>query len=520
MHRPRLDRAVIVGAAGIALALLLAFAAGRWSTAARLGAPDASAGTTQAAATLWTCSMHPQFQLPKPGQCPICLMDLIPLTVDGDDEVGPRVLSVSEHAAALMEIETTAVVRREVAATVSLVGHVDYDETRLVNITAWVAGRLDQLFVDYTGLSVEPGDPMVSLYSPDLLGAQEELLQALKAARQLGAGEGSSLHAVSLATVEAVREKLRLWGLTAEQVAAVEQQGHANDHVTITAPVGGVVIEKHAKEGMVVQTGARLYTIANLAELWVTLDAYESDLAWLRVGQPVSFTTEAHPGETFAADIAFIHPMLDPATRTVKVRLNLPNPEGRLKPGMFVRATAAATLTAEGRVLERDTPADDAELPLVIPATAPLLTGKRAVVYVRVPDMEKPTFEGREIVLGPRAGDHYLVRGGLEAGELVVTKGAFKLDAELQILGRPSMMSPPPEAPVAAPAASAAPQPQTLCPVMGGAINPEVYTDYEGMRIYFCCGGCDSTFLADPKKYLDAMRAQGVEPERLEKHAH
>ena len=512
MQRPKLNRATTYGVVGVLLAILLAFAAGRQSG----GQNPAGEVVETAAATRWTCSMHPQFQLPKPGKCPICFMPLIPLSTGSDDAGGPRVLTVSEHAAALMEIETTEVVRREITAAVSMVGKIDYDETRVVNITAWVPGRLDRLFVDYTGVAVEPGDPMVSLYSPDLLGAQEELLQALESTRQLGAGSGSSLHAASLATVEAVREKLRLWGLTAKQVATIELQGKPSDHITITAPVGGVVIQKHVKEGMVVQTGSRIYTIANLAELWVTLDAYESDLAWLRVGQPVTFTTESHPGETFTADIAFIHPMLSEATRTVKVRLNIPNPDGHLKPGMLVRASAQASLTTDGRAREHATPADEASLPLVIPATAALLTGTRAVVYVTLPDSKKPTFEGREIVLGPRAGDHYLVRSGLEAGERVVTRGAFKLDAELQIMGKPSMMSPAPE-----PSAStASPQPQTLCPIMGGAINPDVFTDYKGMRIYFCCGGCDGTFLADPEKYLDAMRAKGVEPERLDKHDH
>jgi YHS domain-containing protein len=149
------------------------------------------------------------------------------------------------------------------------------------------------------------------------------------------------------------------------------------------------------------------------------------------------------------------------------------------------------------------TAADDTNAPLVIPATAPLITGKRAVVYVRVPGTDRPTFEGREVALGPRAGNHYTVKSGLKEGELVVVKGSFKIDSALQIEAKPSMMSP----------VAAGPKPQTLCPVMGGKINREVFIDYKGKRIYFCCPGCDREFKKDPEKYLKQMRDKGVEPE-------
>jgi Cu(I)/Ag(I) efflux system membrane fusion protein len=231
---------------------------------------------------------------------------------------------------------------------------------------------------------------------------------------------------------------------------------------------------------MYVNTGTRIYTIVDLSQVWVNLDAYESDLSWLRYGQHVEFTTEAYPGETFAGTISFIHPVLDEATRTVKLRVNVANRDGRLKPGMFVRAIVKSKVATDGRVMDpslagkwicpmhpevvKDSPGtcdvcgmplvraeslgfvgpqpgtDDK--PLVIPASAALLTGKRAIVYVEAPGDGKPTFEGREVVLGPRAGDLYLVRRGLAEGERVVTRGSFKLDAELQIQAKPSMMTP------------------------------------------------------------------------------
>ncbi|MDD4341178.1 MAG: efflux RND transporter periplasmic adaptor subunit, partial [Kiritimatiellae bacterium] len=183
-------------------------------------------------------------------------------------------------------------------------------------------------------------------------------------------------------------------------------------------------------EGQYVEAGMRLFTVADLSRVWVQLDAYESDLRWLRIAQTVELQTEAYPGDTFTGPIAFISPVLDPMTRTVKVRVEVANTDERLKPGMFVHAVVQAAATENG-----------SQMPLVIPASAPLVTGKRAVVYVAVPDKEQ-TYEGREVELGPRAGDFYLVRAGLQEGEHVVTRGAFKLDAELQIRAKPSMMTP------------------------------------------------------------------------------
>ncbi|MFH1571117.1 MAG: efflux RND transporter periplasmic adaptor subunit, partial [Gemmatimonadota bacterium] len=428
---------------------------------------------------VWTCSMHPQIRLPGPGKCPICFMDLIPVAAPSTQgSAGPRELALSPQAVALMGIETAPVVRRFAEARVRLVGMVGYDESRLSYITAWVPGRLDRLFVDYTGVTVKQGDHLVSLYSPDLVSAQEELLQAAAAAARMAASQVPSVREASEATVVAAREKLRLWGMAPEQIAEVERRGTAADHVTIEAPVGGVVVHKDARQGMYVETGTPIYTIADLTRVWVELEAYESDLPWVRYGHDVEFTVEAFPGEVFHGTVAFIQPVLDEGSRTVKVRVNVPNDELRLKPGMFVSAEVKARVAAGGRVMSRelagkwispmhpeivrDHPGkcdvcgmplvraedlgyvDDgpANAPLVVPATAPLSTGTRAVVYVEVQGRDAPTYAGREVVLGPRAGDCYLVSQGLSEGERVVTRGAFKLDAEMQIQARPSMMSP------------------------------------------------------------------------------
>jgi Cu(I)/Ag(I) efflux system membrane fusion protein len=404
-------------------------------------------------------------------------MDLIPVHKEAGEELGPRELKLSETARKLADIRTSPVERKFVTAEVNMVGRVEYDETRLKHITAWVGGRLDKLYVDYTGVTVKKGDHMVWLYSPEILAAQEELLQSVKAVRELVRSGSESVKRTALQTVTAAREKLRLWGLTPGQINGIEKHGTPEDHMTIYAPIGGIVVHKHVVEGMYVKTGARIYGIADLSQVWVKLDAYESDLEWVKYGQEVEFSTEAYPGEVFKGRIAFVDPILDPKTRTVKLRVNVPNESGRLKPGMFVRATVRSQVASGGRVVDPDlagkwigpmhpeivkdgpgkcdicgmplkpaeelgyVPAEKAETPLVVPVTAPLRTGRRAVVYVADPEREG-VFEGRLVVLGPRAGDHYIVKDGLREGEYVVTNGNFKIDSALQILAKPSMMSP------------------------------------------------------------------------------
>jgi Cu(I)/Ag(I) efflux system membrane fusion protein len=396
-------------------------------------------GQEQTQSQTWTCSMHPQIKLPKPGKCPICFMDLIPLEDGGDDE-GERQLSMSPASKKLAEIETSPVMRKSVHTEVRMVGKVDFDETRVKVITSRFAGRLDKLYVDYTGVSLKKGAPLASIYSPELYAAQEEFLQAYRAAGSSSAPQASVIDRTAQATVEAARERLSQWGLTREQIKEIETSSKPDDHLTIFAPIAGVAIHKFAVEGMYVTTGTRLYTIADLSRVWVMLDAYESDLAWLRLGQQVDFTAEAFPGETFQGKIGFIDPVLNPSTRTVKVRLNVNNKNGKLKPDMFVTGIVKAGISSLGKVTQGA--AKGKKPPLVIPTTAAMITGKRSVVYIDKGDKDKPVFEGREVVLGPRAGNYYIVKSGLEEGEKVVTRGTFKIDAEMQIQAKPSMMSP------------------------------------------------------------------------------
>jgi Cu(I)/Ag(I) efflux system membrane fusion protein len=545
--------AILLIAAGFLIGYVVSLA-GQHAGASDALVPPATAQGAQR----WYCSMHPQIIRDRPGLCPICEMELIPMPESTAADTAPRELVVSEAAARLMDIQTTPVERRFVANEVRMVGKIQYDETRVKYITAWVPGRLDRLYVDFTGTTVRKGDHLVYLYSPELISAQAELLQAAKASKNAEGTTASYLAEATASTLQAAREKLRLLGLTATQIEDVEKSGQPVTHLTIYSPIGGIVIQKEAYEGMYVGTGTRIYTVADLSQLWVKLDAYESDLPWIRYGQEVQFTTEAYPGRVFTGRISFIDPVLDPMTRTVKVRVDVPNPDGRLRPEMFVRGIVRSQIAETGKVMDPDLAgkwicpmhpsvvksepgtcdicgmdlvtteslgyvASEAPEtpPLVIPETAPLITGKRAVVYVKKTDTAAPTFEGREIVLGSRAGAYYVVESGLREGELVVTRGNFKLDAALQIQAKPSMMNPQGGAapaghqhggPAPAPRAAGVTQtgagletPQTTCPVMGGAIDPAVFVEYDGMRVYFCCKGCDQKFREDPEKYLTKL---------------
>lgn len=453
----------------IFVAIFLAFLIGRLSvpdvdTGSRATTADKAEGAETATPTVYTCSMHPQIKQPDPGDCPICGMDLIPLQRQTDESDSERRYSMTESAVALAEIRTTAVRRQFPNAEIRLVGNLDYDQTRVRSLTARFPARIDRLYVNYTGIPVKKGEHLALVFSPELLVAQNELLTAWQSE------PGGPFY-------RAARQKLLLWDLLPDQIDALQDEGKASERFELRAPMGGTVVERNIKEGDYVQTGDPLVTIADLSQLWLMLKAWESDLQWLRYGQSVSFTVETYPGEQFTGTIAFLEPMFDRTTRTVSVRVNVPNEDRRLKPGMFARGIVKAQLTNSHDILApdlagkwispmhpeivKDAPGDcdicgmplvpaeelgytdeaNGKMPVVVPASAVLRTGTRAVVYVKLPDREMPTFEGREITLGPRAGDVFVVADGLSEGEEVVTRGAFKIDSSLQIQARPSMMS-------------------------------------------------------------------------------
>lgn len=371
----------------------------------------------QAEETIWTCSMHPQIRMDKPGKCPLCAMDLIPLTTSGGgDAVDPDAIQMSPEAIALANVQTTIVSRQSPAKDIQLYGTIQVDERMSQSQTSHVNGRIEKLFVNFTGESIRQGQTIATVYSPDLLNAQQELLEAVK------------MKSMQPLLLDAAREKLRLWKLTDEQIAAIEKSGTANPLVEIKSNSSGVVITKNVNQGDYISPGSVLLSVANLSQVWAMFDAYEVDLPFLRVGDNIEFILQAVPGKTFTGKISFIDPLLDKDTRTSKVRVVTSNPGMQLKPEMFATAKVSALLRQHNNQI-------------VIPNSAVLWTGKRSIVYVKQPNTETPAFMLREVDLGSSLGSAYVVLSGLNDGEEVVTNGTFSIDATAQLEGKRSMMN-------------------------------------------------------------------------------
>ncbi|MCF8363190.1 MAG: efflux RND transporter periplasmic adaptor subunit [Prolixibacteraceae bacterium] len=369
--------------------------------------------------TTWTCSMHPQIKQDEPGDCPICGMDLIPLSSmeSDDDGISPDEIMMSESAAKLAEIQTTKVERGAPENTLFLQGKVMADERNIAELTARFGGRIEKLFVNFTGQRVQKGEKLATIYSPEMITAQRELLEAIK------------LKESRPQLYRAARAKLKLWDLSNEQIDAIEQQGEPKNYFDVLSPMSGTVMNRHVALGDYIKVGNPLFKVVKLSNVWVLFDAYETDLPWIEIGDSVDINIKATPGNTHKATVSFVDPFIDPRTRTAKVRVELNNSNRELKPEMFATGKLRSNIAGKA---ER----------LLIPKTAVLWTGKRSVVYVKVPDRENPSFLYREIGLGPVAGKNYVVTDGLEEGEEIATNGVFKIDAAAQLEGKRSMMNP------------------------------------------------------------------------------
>ncbi len=412
----------------LVLGLLLGsrFGAGPATTSSFDGAHEHAAEA--APAQIWTCSMHPQIRMAEAGACPICGMDLIPAAAgDPGGADHPGRVSLSPRALALAHVKTEPVTRTEPRAELRLLGRVEHDESRLRTVTPWTGGRIDRLMVRVTGTRIAKNRVVAKLYSPEVYTATRELALAAAQAKKLGkSSRGAS--SLGASTLEAARTRLRLLGVSDKVIEKIERTGKAPKDVEIRSPFGGTVLERHVEEGQYVTPGTPMFSVADLSEVWVQIDAYESDLPHLQLGQEVELTVEAIPDELFTGTIGFIDPVIDTQSRTARVRVEVKNRDGQLRPGMFASAVIHAG-------------ADTPKSQLVVASTAPLFTGRRSVVYVERPDAERPTFELREVRLGPKAGPVYPVLAGLNEGERVVTRGAFLLDADLQLSGGRSMMT-------------------------------------------------------------------------------
>jgi Cu(I)/Ag(I) efflux system membrane fusion protein len=364
---------------------------------------------------MWTCSMHPQIMQPEPGDCPICGMDLIPAE-SGADGLNANEIKMTDNAMALANIQTSLVGKGQMGNnSLKLSGKIKAnEESNAVQVT-YFGGRIEKLYVNSTGERVGAGQRLATIYSPELVAAQQELLTA------------SSLKESQPELYKAVRNKLKLWKLSEKQINAIETAGKVQENFPVFATVSGTVTMKMVEEGDYLKQGQPLYKIANLNTVWAEFDAYENQIASLKEGQTIKVTTNAYRNEVFDAKVSFIDPLLNSATRTVVVRAVLQNKKDLFKPGMFVEGIIEGTQTSTENTVS-------------VPSTAVMWTGERSVVYVKT-NPNEAIFEMREVLLGNANGDSYTILEGLKNGDEVVTNGTFTVDAAAQLQGKKSMMN-------------------------------------------------------------------------------
>ncbi|MFU8813294.1 MAG: efflux RND transporter periplasmic adaptor subunit [Balneolaceae bacterium] len=369
---------------------------------------------------IYTCSMHPDVRQHEPGNCPICGMDLVMASSDDRDRSSNR-QSLNENefrmtpaAMQLARVQTEEVASVRPKKTVNLTGRIEVDEREVVNVSAHFPGRVTALNVNFTGTAIEQNQPMATVYSPELIAAQRELIEAVKRRQQ------------NPQLLEMARQKLRNWEIGEEQIRRIEESGQVVNELEIVSPVNGIVLERRVSDRDYVSPGTVLYQVASINRVWLLLDLYEEDLQWLNVGDEVRFRTRSHPSEEHTAQVEFVDPVIDAATRTVRVRATVENRPGRFKPGMIARAILDAEL---------------AEEVLVVPTSAVMWTGPRSVVFVEHASDGDHWFEAREVTPGPRTGTQTIITEGLAAGERVVTNGTFRVDSEAQLRDRLSMMN-------------------------------------------------------------------------------
>ena len=371
----------------------------------------------QAKETIWTCAMHPQIRMHESGKCPICGMELIPLE-SNDSAADPNALQMTENAMKLANIQTMIVGSKEANKEIKLNGKVQIDERKLYTQSTHIPGRIEKLNINFTGEKVTRGQTLAMVYSPELVTAQEELLQAY------------SLKNTQPELFDAAKQKLRNWKIGDNTINKIISSGKTIQQFPIIADVSGVITSKKVDLGDYVNRGMPMYEIADLSSLWVLFDVYESEIPWVKVGNNVSYTVQSLPGETFEGTIAFLDPLINPQTRVATARVEVKNIGNNLKPEMFVSGIVKNNLSKT------------ATKEIVIPKSAIMWTGERSIVYVKSNTSNKVNFTLRQVTLGPSLGDAYVIKEGILTGEEIVVNGTFTVDAASQLAGKPSMMSP------------------------------------------------------------------------------
>jgi Cu(I)/Ag(I) efflux system membrane fusion protein len=365
--------------------------------------------------SLWTCSMHPQIRKEEPGKCPICGMTLIPIENESD-EIDPNSISMSPTAMQIANVQTMIVSTGSTSKTIRLDGKVQEDERLLYTQSSHIPGRIEKLMVDFTGEYVSKGQVIALVYSPDLIVAQEELLEAQKYSN------------TRPQLFEAAKQKLKNWKLSNEQIDKMLLSKEAIEQFPILANVSGYVTKKLVNLGDYINLGQPLYEIADLSKVWVLFDVYEGEIAWLKKGDKVNYSVPSLPGEIFSGTLSYIDPIIDPKTRVAKARLEANNESLKLKPEMFV----------SGEILSKVNTMSNS---ISVPKTAVLWTGIRSVVYIKNENTSGVSFMMRQVTLGPELGEYYVIESGLHPGEEIAVNGAFSIDAAAQLAGKPSMMN-------------------------------------------------------------------------------
>jgi len=371
--------------------------------------------------TIWTCSMHPQIKMPEPGKCPVCGMNLIPLDANANDN--PLVVEMTKESVKLSQV-LTSIVGGESATLadggkLKLSGKIQANETTTASIVSHIPGRIEKLYISFTGERVSKGQKIATIYSSNLITAQKELIEANK------------VKDVQPALFEATKNKLKYWKVTDKQIDEILAENKVKEYFNIYADHSGVVTKRKVSVGDHLMEGGVLFEIQNLNKLWVVFDVYETDLLRIKKGDVVTFTTPSVPNKEFTAGISFIDPVINPKTRVGSARVEITNSNHQLMPEMFVNGELT---------LKSEKSSSTAQV-LTVPKTAVLWTGERSVVYVKLPDTEIPSYEYREVSIGESVGKNFVVLAGLKSGEEVVTNGAFVIDASAQLNNQASMMN-------------------------------------------------------------------------------
>ena len=356
----------------------------------------------------WTCTMHPQVHKDGPGACPICGMDLIKKIVDDTTNVSDKsdmegMLTLTTDKQVLANVSTIKIKNERLIKELSAYSYLDFVEQNRKTIPAKFNGRIEKLFVDKTGDYIRKGQPLFEIYSPDLVQVQNEFLIALSSNKN----ENSSL-------LEASRKKLELFGLTSDQIEELKKSGEIKLTITYYSPVNGTVIEKKIQEGMYVSEGTAIYEVAELSTLWNIAEVNETDLSTIKVGSDIKLKLKAYPGEEFTGRVTFIYPVINPQTRTVKIRSEFSSQNNKLKPQMYGETVFYA----------------DAGTGLLIPADAVIFSGNRNVVWIKTSD---GMFESRNVEIGEKFGEKYQVLSGINEGDEVAASGGFLIDSESQL---------------------------------------------------------------------------------------